>query len=320
MNRKLPSLLMTAALVCGAAISMAQDTSQDVAVVVNGENIYTWELALLLPQIQTEMANQGVDPKGDVVIKSVLQRAIDSKLLAQEADRRGIVPNSDRVNEKISRIAASAGGRTKLEAELKKSGIAYSQLLSTVLQADLVQTLVETEVIDAKPVTDEDMLAYYNANLARFKNQDKIHTRHMLFVVESGDGAAEKKIARDKAVAARARAVAGEDFAALAIELSEGPNATKGGDLGVTARGQMIEAFDEVVWSLEAGEISAVVESHLGYHVIKVEEINIGSTVSFDEARPAIDDLLRQQRIGAVLTELMTGLKASADIHDPEQK
>ena len=112
--------------------------------------------------------------------------------------------------------------------------------------------------------------------------------------------------------------MAGEDFAALAIELSDGPNAFKGGDLGFTARGQMVEEFDDAVWVLEVGEISVVVESHLGYHVIKVEEIVIGPTAPLDEARPAVEDILRQQRIGAVLSGLVTELKASADIREPK--
>jgi len=308
---------MTTLLIAVAMTSMALDTSDEIAVIVNGSEIYAWELALLLPQIQAEMAARGLDPKGEVVIRSVLERAIDSRLLAQEAARRGIEPNTARIDQKMTKMAERAGGRAKLEAELVKSGITYSQLLSTVRQADLVQTLVENEVA-ATPLTPEDVSEYYNEHLALFKNQDKIHARHILFLVKPGDDPAQKKAALDKAVAAHARAVAGEDFAALAIELSEGPNASKGGDLGLTARGQMVEAFDEAVWALEVGEISEVVESHLGYHVIKVEEIVIGSTVPLDEARPAVENLLRQQRTSAVISGLVTELKASADIREPE--
>ncbi len=311
-------LLMTVLLFAIAITSMAQEGSQEIAVIVNGSEIYTWELALLLPQIQSEMAARGLDPKGDAVIRAVLQRAIDSRLLGQEASRRGIVPNAARINEKLDRMAQGVGGRAKLEADLAKSGITYSQLLSTVRQADLVQTLVESEVAAAGKVTPEEISAYYDNNLARFKNQDKIHTRHILFLVKPEGGAVQKQAARDRAVAAHARAVAGEDFAALAIELSDGPNASKGGDLGFTARGQMVAEFDEVVWTLEAGEISEVVESHLGYHVIKVEEIAIGPTMPLDEVRPVVEDLLRQQRTAEVLSGLVTELTASADIREPE--
>ena len=317
MRKRLSCLLMTAFLIGVAMTSMARDGYEEVAVIVNGSEIYSWELALLLPQILSETAAQGLDPKGDVLIRSVLERAIDSRLLAQEAVRRGIEPNTTRINEKMAKMAEGTGGRADLEAELIKSGITYSQLLSTVRQADLVQTLVETEVA-ANLVTPEEISAYYNENLARFKNQDKIHTRHILFVVKPGDDPARKQTAREKAVAAHARAVAGEDFAALAIELSDGPNASKGGDLGFTARGQMVEAFDEAVWALEPGEISDVVESDLGYHVIKVEEISIGSTVPLDEARLVVEDLLHQQRIGGVISGLVTELMKTADIREPE--
>ena len=317
MRKRLSCLLMTAFLIGVAMTSMARDGYEEVAVIVNGSEIYSWELALLLPQILSETAAQGLDPKGDVLIRSVLERAIDSRLLAQEAVRRGIEPNTARINEKMAKMAEGTGGRADLEAELIKSGITYSQLLSTVRQADLVQTLVETEVA-ANLVTPEEISAYYNENLARFKNQDKIHTRHILFVTKPGDDSARKQAAREKAVAAHARAVAGEDFAALAIELSDGPNASKGGDLGFTARGQMVEAFDEAVWALEPGEISDVVESDLGYHVIKVEEISIGSTVPLDEARLVVEDLLRQQRIGGVISGLVTELMKTADIREPE--
>ena len=317
MRKRLSCLLMTAFLIGVAMTSMARDGYEEVAVIVNGSEIYSWELALLLPQILSETAAQGLDPKGDVLIRSVLERAIDSRLLAQEAVRRGIEPNTARINEKMAKMAEGTGGRADLEAELIKSGITYSQLLSTVRQADLVQTLVETEVA-ANLVTPEEISAYYNENLARFKNQDKIHTRHILFVTKPGDDSARKQAAREKAVAAHARAVAGEDFAALAIELSDGPNASKGGDLGFTARGQMVEEFDEAVWALEPGEISDVVESDLGYHVIKVEEISIGSTVPLDEARLVVEDLLRQQRIGGVISGLVTELMKTADIREPE--
>ena len=317
MRKRLSCLLMTAFLIGVAMTSMARDGYEEVAVIVNGSEIYSWELALLLPQILSETAAQGLDPKGDVLIRSVLERAIDSRLLAQEAVRRGIEPNTTRINEKMAKMAEGTGGRADLEAELIKSGITYSQLLSTVRQADLVQTLVETEVA-ANLVTPEEISAYYNENLARFKNQDKIHTRHILFVVKPGDDPARKQTAREKAVAAHARAVAGEDFAALAIELSDGPNASKGGDLGFTARGQMVEEFDDAVWALEPGEISDVVESDLGYHVIKVEEISIGSTVPLDEARLVVEDLLHQQRIGGVISGLVTELMKTADIREPE--
>jgi len=239
-------------------------------------------------------------------------------LLAHEARRLGIEPNEERVAARLDAMAERAGGRAKLEAELITAGVTYDQLRATVVQADLVQSLVEAEVISAIEVTDAEIAAFYAEHPGLFKQPDKVHSRHILFKAGPDASPAEREAARADAVAARERALAGEDFAGLAVELSEGPNALKGGDLGYTARGQMVASFDDAVWELAPGEISDVVESELGFHVIKVEEIVVGESVPLEEARPVIENLLRQQETAEGIGVLVAELRAKAEIHDPE--
>jgi peptidyl-prolyl cis-trans isomerase C len=247
-----------------------------------------------------------------------LQRAIDSRLLAQEARSLGIEPNEERIQQKMKVLADGAGGRAALEAELITSGVTYEQLRSTVVQSDLVQTLVETRITPEIEVSDEDVEKFRRENPELFRRADKIHSRHILFVVDSGADPKERAAIREKAVLAHARALSGENFAALAVELSEGPNAARGGDLGFTARGQMVPAFDDAVWALGAGEISEVVETPMGFHVIKVEEIVIGEEIPDEEARPLVVDLLRQERRVEALGAHLAELRASAEIREPE--
>jgi len=306
-------------LLCGALTVMAQGRPDEVAVIVNGESIFTWEIGLLLPQVKNELARQGLESKGEILIKTALQRAIDSRLLAQEARRQGIEPNTERINEKMTAVAEGAGGRAALEAELIKTAVTYSQFRATVVQADLIQSLVENKLGAEVDVAEEDVATFYAENPDFFKSPDKIHSRHILFMVDADASTAQRGAARDKAAAAHERAVAGEDFALLAKDLSEGPNAPRGGDLGFTARGQMVESFDDAVWSLEVGEISEVVESRLGYHVIKVEEIVIGPTVSLEEALPLVEDLLRQQRTRQALSTLVAQLREASEIREPQE-
>jgi peptidyl-prolyl cis-trans isomerase C len=306
-------------LLCGIGSSSAQDDVDEIALFVNDQPIYSWELKLLLPQIQSELAAAGISAKGEEVLNRTVSRAVDSFLLVQEAKERGIAPNETRIDEKLSGMADRAGGRAALEAELIKSGITFDQLRSSVVQADLVQTLVETEIVPGIQVTEEDVEAFYAANPELFTSPDKIHSRHILFMAEAGATESQRETARRRAEAARTRALAGEDFASLAAELSEGPTAKVGGDLGFTTRGQMLEAFDDAVWALEPGEISEVVESRIGYHVIKVEEIVPGSTVALDEAQPLITDLIRQRRTAAAIEEFMAGLREGVEIRDPQQ-
>jgi len=316
------ALLSTAVIALGllsAIPASAAGNSDEVALIVNGDQIFAYELKLLLPQIQAEMAARGLDVKGQEILKKTLNRAIDSLLMAQEAQRRGIVPNDARIDTKMKDLVERAGGRAELEAELIKSRITFDEFRSTVVQADLVQTLVETEIAPKIEVSEQDIEAYYTENLELFTGSEKIHSRHILFVVDPEATDTEREAARERAETARQRALAGEDFATLASELSEGPNAANGGDLGFTARGQMVEGFDDAVWALEPGEISDVVESRLGYHVIKVEEIASAPIVPLDEARPLVANLLRQQRTGAAIGTLIADLRIKAEIREPQE-
>jgi parvulin-like peptidyl-prolyl isomerase len=178
--------------------------------------------------------------------------------------------------------------------------------------------LVETRIVPGIEISDQDVKAYYEENPGLFMRADKIHCRHILFVVDPDADDETREKARKKAELAHARALSGENFAALAVELSEGPNAATGGDLGFTARGQMVESFDDAVWALEPGEISEVVESRLGYHVIKVEEIVPGETIPLEEVRQPVTEMMRQQRIGMALAEHVAKLRDTAVIRTPE--
>jgi peptidyl-prolyl cis-trans isomerase C len=319
MKRVLQLGLLIVLVAMTARVATAISRPDEVAVIVNGEPIYMWEIGLLLPQIQAEMEMQGFDPRGRDLIAITVRRAVDSRLLAQEARRRGIEPDRDRIDKKTEALANSAGGGAELEAELIKSNITYEQFLESVVQSDLAQSLTETEIIPGIHVTQNDIERFYAENPDLFKEPDRIHSRHILILVDADADADEKRSARIRAEEARRRAMAGEDFAELAVELSEGPNADKGGDLGFTLRGQMVEDFDDAVWALEPGEISEVVESRLGYHVIKVEEIVIGPSVPLEAARPAIVDLLRQRRTTAALASFVAELRAQAEIISPEE-
>jgi peptidyl-prolyl cis-trans isomerase D len=131
-----------------------------------------------------------------------------------------------------------------------------------------------------------ELNAEYEQEKHRFTGLEKqVRARHILFKAAADADAAGKGAAKAKAEAARARALAGEDFAKLARSLSEDTgSAREGGDLGYNAKGKMVAPFDDAQFALKPGEISAVVESRFGYHVIKVEGVREGD-VPVDEAK-----------------------------------
>jgi peptidyl-prolyl cis-trans isomerase D len=128
--------------------------------------------------------------------------------------------------------------------------------------------------------------AEYEKEKHRFTGLEKqVRARHILFKVEPNAEQGEKDTVKARAELARQRAVKGEDFAELASELSEDTGSAKqGGDLGYNTKGKMVAPFDDAQFALKPGELSQVVETRYGYHVIKVEAVREGD-VPLDEAK-----------------------------------
>lgn len=153
--------------------------------------------------------------------------------------------------------------------------------------------------------------AFYDEHPDRYHQPEKVRARHVLLRVAPGASEEEVTRVRGLAEAALARLQAGEDFAAVAKELSEDPGSKeKGGDLGFFARGQMVPAFEEVAFSLEPGAPPQLVKTDFGFHVIRVEERKPAEERSFDEAaREIAEELLRQDRAAALAQQRADALE-----------
>src|SRR5690606_10314192 len=142
------------------------------------------------------------------------------------------------------------------------------------VDADYV-ILDEQSLTDNISVSDADLQSYYEQNQARFGQAEQRRASHILVLIPEGASADEKAQLRQQAegLATQAKAEAA-DFAVLAREHSEDPgSAQQGGDLDWFERGMMVKAFDDAVFSLEKGQISDVVESEFGFHIIKLTDI-----------------------------------------------
>jgi peptidyl-prolyl cis-trans isomerase C len=314
MKISVPCLAVTVLITCVSVPAFAQVSATDVVLTVNEEPVYSWEVGLLIPQIQQEMVRQGTQPEQDAVIQASMQRVVDSKLLAQEARRREMQPDDERVKAMMARIEQQAGGREKLDQTLSQFGMTYAMLEQSIRESDLVQVFIETTIEPEIVVTADEVEKFYNQNQQMFQRPEQVHARHILIKSGADATADAKATARAKAVSARKRAIAGEDFAGLAKELSEGPSAPQGGDLGFFSREQMVAPFSEAAFALEVGQISEIVETQFGFHVIKVEEKRPASTMSLDEAREPLEQMLRQNASGQATSQVLDGLAEKATI------
>lgn len=181
----------------------------------------------------------------------------------------------------------------------------------------LAQELLKIETSKIEP-TEKDLMRFYSRNEDKFKVPEMVRARHILLKIGSNPSEEEKKRVREKAEGVLKRARSGEDFAKLATELSEDTGSkNKGGDLGFFQRGRMVKPFEETAFSLKPGEISGIVETQFGYHIIKVEEKKEAGIEPFDKVREkikaAVVNEMRKEMTKNIVERAMKD--AGAEIH-----
>jgi peptidyl-prolyl cis-trans isomerase D len=152
----------------------------------------------------------------------------------------------------------------------------------------------DPEVYKKEQKTSEQQLKdYYEDHVNAFKEKKQVRARHILFRLSEKASKEEEQKVREKALAVLKKAKAGENFAHLAKTYSEDPGTKEdGGDLGYFSSGQMVKPFEDAAFKLKKGEISDLVRTPFGYHIIEVEDVREARTKSFEEARNQIAETL----------------------------
>lgn len=153
---------------------------------------------------------------------------------------------------------------------------------------------------DKTKVTDQQVREYYEEKISLFKEERQVKVRHILFKLAENASAEEEKKVREKALPVLKMAKDGEDFETLAKKYSEDPSKEEGGDLGYFARGEMVKPVEEAAFKMKKGEISDLVRSPFGFHILKVEDIKEARTKSLEE----VSDKIRELLVNTVATDL----------------
>ena len=196
---------------------------------------------------------------------------------------------------------------TVTDAELAAHFEAHKETYRIGEKRRLRYALVDVDQVRQQvTVPDADLQAFYKQNIAQYTTPEQLAASHILFRIEDKDEEAVRKQAEE--VLKRARA--GEDFAALAKQYSEDEsNNANGGSLGEFGRGTMVPEFEQVAFALKPGEISDLVKTSFGYHIIKVDRNQAATTRPLEEVRSELEDQLKWQR---AQTQAETTAKALA--------
>ena len=141
-------------------------------------------------------------------------------------------------------------------------------------------------------IAENEIAGYYEFNIEAYSQPKQVKARHILFKMAKDATETEEKEVREKAQSVLEKARQGKDFAGLAEKYSEGPSKSRGGDLGYFSPGQMAKPFEDAAFKLKEGEISDLILSRFGYHIIKVEDIKESRTKTLDEVRNQIEKAL----------------------------
>ncbi len=245
---------------------------------------------------KSKVEDQAVD---NLVAKLVLYDAVREAQIA-------ITPAD--LDERFASYKQQFPSEDAYRQQLQVMGMTEEKLRSEIGMAMQIETLLQNNVGETRKATDEECRAFYEENKSQFDMPEKIRASHILITVAPDASQEEKDAARAKAEELRKRCLAGEDFAELARANSQGPSAPRGGDLGWFPRDRMVKPFADAAFSLKEGEISDVVETQFGYHVIKLVEHADPRMVSFDEVRDKIAENLeaeyRQEAVDAYIDSL----------------
>ena len=152
-------------------------------------------------------------------------------------------------------------------------------------------------------ISNEDLLKYYDENKENLLEPEQVHARHIL--VETEEEANNLLLQLKEGII---------DFAEMAKEKSTCPSAENGGDLGFFTRGQMVKEFEDAAFSLEQGEISGIVQTQFGYHIIKCVEKKEEYSPTFEEAKENISSTLKYQKENEETSTFISKLREEAVI------
>ncbi len=242
-------------------------------------------------------------PKLEKFVKEFGEKMVIDKLLLLKAEKEKITVTEVEVDSIMDLQITQLGGKEKYEEQLKSNGILLENVKQEITAGMTVNKYLE-KVFDSKiEIPEEDINKSYN-------EVKKVKASHILLKTD-GLNSDEKKVEYEKLMNIREKILAGEDFAKAATEFSDCPSGKNGGDLGEFTRGQMVKPFEEVAFSLPVDEISDIVETQFGYHIIKVTQRN-QETRPLEEVREKIENELKMSKKNDVYLELITEIKEDA--------
>ncbi|HEY5523375.1 MAG TPA: peptidylprolyl isomerase [Desulfuromonadaceae bacterium] len=318
----LKGFLVAVLVSCGGLVSAAEPEAkkeitaavplQGAVARVNGASIDAIELRRakkVLLRGQTAPAEQQA-----ALDKQALEQLISAELLYQAAGKLEIKDLDKQIDAKIAQGKVRFKDELEFKKAIKDLEMDEKDLREYTRRDLLISRFVDTTFVSKTVVSEAEIRGFYDKNQEKFKQDETVKASHILIGVDSKASADDKKKAREKAEKLRKELVAGADFAVLAKGNSTCPSSQQGGDLGFFGKGQMVPPFEKAAFALKPGEISDVVETQFGYHIIKLTERKPASTTDFKDVKTKIEEFLKGQKVNESIQKYLADARKTAKI------
>jgi peptidyl-prolyl cis-trans isomerase C len=290
-------------------------SANEAVATVNGNKIYANEFARAQKVMMSGQPGAQIpaDKKKDFE-KYVINQLISAELLYQAAQKIEIKDIESQIDAKIAQGKKRFSTDQEFEKSLKALDINPAELREYTKRDLVISNFIQQTIVSKIVVSEDESKKFYDQNLDKFKQDETVKASHILIGVDAKATDADKKIAKEKADKLRKEIAGGADFATVAKGNSTCPSSQQGGDLGFFGKGQMVPAFEKAAFAMKKGDVSDVVETQFGYHIIKVTDKKSAVTVEYKDAKQKIEDYLKGQKVNEAISAYLEEARKKAKI------
>jgi peptidyl-prolyl cis-trans isomerase C len=301
----------------------ASPTGDDVAIAtVNGQKILKSDLDAILEMYAGALGgSNGVDDElKKQMRKNMLDQMIDGEVLYQAGGKFPVEGLEEKVESEFNRVLKQYGTKEKFEEEVKKNKLTVEKIRENLKKNIVIQNYVDNEILAKIEIPEDDVKTHYESNKESYNTPEQVSASHILIKLEHGASQEQKDDAMVKIKKVKERLNAGDDFATVAKEMSEGPSAANGGDLGSFGKGAMVKPFQDAAFALNIDEVSDIVETQFGYHIIKVSDKKAAKKRTYEEVKAEIKNSIQIKKFQEQMVVIVKDLRAKAAIEIFEYK
>ncbi len=298
-------------------LCLSSEVLDERVAVVNGTPILKKDFLWAVSSMEQHMISSGesLDPIArENIKKSALDGLIHRELLFQESCRKGITVQPSEIDREYQNLLDAIPRDMDMDTMAKEFNLTEAGIKNEFHRVLSIKKLLDREIVVDDTVTQKEIRGFYDSHPEQFVVSGPVHAGHILIKLDPAFTGQQKQSAKSRIEAIKQRLSAGEAFSELADQYSEDPGRGKGGDLGFFRRGEMEKSFEDAAFAMQQGQISGIVETRFGYHIIKVFEKKPEIVPAFEKVKQKIEAQLKDDKINQGQNVFIQKLKDKAVI------